>query len=171
VFPLNLILPNAPTLGHGSVPSLPGPKILCLQLKIPFVINLNGPTLRWHFQQPRYVQGPTTLTQTSNESIETTPTKIDQPQQNAARWSSPQWIAPLWHLLHFALLSFLSQLGLLSSSPYFVSDNKQQQHLSMLVSNTMANSFSRLLPDPQFLMAAQPWEQPTDLAHAKNLLG
>jgi len=35
----------------------------------------------------------------------------------------------------------------------------------------MANSFSRLLPDPQFLMAAQPWEQPTDLTQAKNLLG
>jgi len=35
----------------------------------------------------------------------------------------------------------------------------------------MANSFSRLLPDPQFLMDAQPWEQPTDLTQAKNLLG
>jgi len=75
--PLNLILPDAPSLGHNPVPSLPGPKMLFLQLKIPFVINLNGPTLRWRFQQPRYVQGPTTLTQTSNESIETTPTKID----------------------------------------------------------------------------------------------
>jgi len=38
------------------------------------------------------------------------------------------------------------------------------------MSNTMANSFSRLLPDPQFQSDAQPWEQPTDLAHAKNLL-
>jgi len=41
----------------------------------------------------------------------------------------------------------------------------------MFVSNTMTNSFSRLLPDPQFQLVAQPWEQPTDLAHAKNLLG
>jgi len=35
----------------------------------------------------------------------------------------------------------------------------------------MANSFSRLLPDPHFLMDAQRLEQPTDLAQAKNLLG
>jgi len=41
----------------------------------------------------------------------------------------------------------------------------------MLVSNTMTNSFSRLLPGPQFQLVAQPWEQPTDMAHAKNLLG
>jgi len=34
--PLNHVLPNTPALGHDSVPSLPGPKImLCLQLKIP----------------------------------------------------------------------------------------------------------------------------------------
>ena len=35
----------------------------------------------------------------------------------------------------------------------------------------MANSFSRLLPAPHDIMAAQPWEQPTDLTQAKTLLG
>ena len=62
---LNLVLPNAPSLGHNSVPNLPGPKMPDLQLKTPFVIILNGQDLRWCFQQPRCVQGPTTLTQTS----------------------------------------------------------------------------------------------------------
>jgi len=65
VFSLNLILPNAPSLGHNPVPNLPGPKIPDLQLKILFVITLNGQDLRCRFQQPRCVQGPTTLTQTS----------------------------------------------------------------------------------------------------------
>jgi len=72
VVSLNLILPDAPSLGHNPVPSLPGPKMLHLQLKMSFAITLNGPTLRWRFQQPRCVQGPATLAQTSNESIETT---------------------------------------------------------------------------------------------------
>jgi len=34
----------------------------------------------------------------------------------------------------------------------------------------MANSFSHLLPAPHDIMAAQPWEQPTDLIQAKVLL-
>jgi len=57
--------PHRPSLGHNSVPNLPGPKMLDLQLKISFVIPLNGQDLRWHLQQPRCVQDPTTLTQTS----------------------------------------------------------------------------------------------------------
>jgi len=52
VSPLNLILPDAPILGHSSVPNLPGPKIPDLQLKILFVITLNGQDLHWRFQQP-----------------------------------------------------------------------------------------------------------------------
>ena len=35
----------------------------------------------------------------------------------------------------------------------------------------MADSFSCLLPAPHDIMAAQPWEQPTDLRQAKTLLG
>jgi len=38
------------------------------------------------------------------------------------------------------------------------------------MSNTMANSFSRLLSDPHAIMAAQHWEQPTDITQAKDLL-
>ena len=34
----------------------------------------------------------------------------------------------------------------------------------------MANNFSRLLPAPHDIMAAQPWEQSTDLAQTKDLL-
>jgi len=34
----------------------------------------------------------------------------------------------------------------------------------------MTNSFSRLLPDPHDIMAAQHWEQRTDLTQAKDLL-
>jgi len=80
VFPLNLIPPDAPSLGHAPVPSLSGPKMQHLQLKIPFATTLNGPTLCWRVKQPRCAQGPTTLTQTSNASVETAPTKTDQPQ-------------------------------------------------------------------------------------------
>jgi len=104
--PLNLVLPDAPSLGHNPVPSLPGPTTLCLQLKMPFAITLNGPTLRWRFQQPRHAQGSATLTQTFNESVKTAPTKTDQPQQNVAQWSphdvdcSP--VAPV--ALFFALI-------------------------------------------------------------------
>ena len=64
-----------------------------------------------------------------------------------------------------------SQPERLSCSICFVSDNKQQQHLSMIVSNTMANNLLGLLQCSHDIMADQHWEQPTDLTRAKNLFG
>jgi len=111
VVSLNLILPKAPILGHSSVLNLPGPKIPDLQLKILFVITLNGRDLHWRFQQPRCVQGPTILTQPPNKSIKTTPTKIDQPQRMQHDGVPTTWINPRWHLLHFALFLFSHKLS------------------------------------------------------------
>jgi len=171
VFSLNLIPPNAPTLGHFPVPSLPGPKTPHLQLKIRFVIIPNGP-LRWHFQQPQCVQDPTNLTQTSNESIKTTPTRYSRSTPAKCSMMESPRCGLLYCGSYCALLySHFSKTNwaFLSRSPCFVSDNNQQHHLSS-ISNTMANRFSRLLPAPHDIMATQPWEQPTDLTQAKDLL-
>ena len=130
VFPLNLILPVAPSLGHFPVPSLPGPKMPHLQLKMPFVITVNGQALRWRFQQPRCAQGPTTLAQTSNESIETAPTRQINPSKMQHDGVPMMWIALLCHLLRFALLSFLSQ-----TEPF------SQAHLTSFLTITNNNIF------------------------------
>ena len=52
---------------------------------------------------------PQRLHKTSNESVETAPTRQINPSKMQHDGVPTMWSALLWHLLHFALLSFLSQ--------------------------------------------------------------
>jgi len=73
--------------------------------------------------------------------------------------------------------AFCSTLIPLTTEPFF------HAHLPLFLTITNNNIFQCLYPtpwptafpvsspDPQFLMDAQPWKQPTDLTQAKNLLG
>jgi len=137
VAPLNLILPDAPSPGHAPVPSPPGPKMQCLQLKIPFAITPNGPPLCWRFRQPQCAQDPTTLTQNPNESVEIAPTKMDQPQRNPAQWSP-----------HDVDCSTVAPAGLCSTLILILSqlEHPFQTHLALFLTTTNNNIFQCSCP-------------------------
>jgi len=137
VFSLNLLPPDAPSLGHISVPSLPGPKIPFLQLKITICnhseqssSSLAFPTATvctWPYNT--YIKPLTILSNLLQQIARSTSANcstMEFPRRGSTHGST------YWCLLCTLILT---TWAFLSSLSYFVSDNNQQQNLQIITHN------------------------------------